>query len=52
MEYLEIPKSIKDAKRIDATNGNTLWWDSIDHEMKNAGVIHPLRPRGADTCRL
>jgi hypothetical protein len=42
---IEIPKSIEDAKRIDAKNGNTLWWDSIVQEMKNAGVAFtPLDP--------
>jgi len=32
---IRIPKSIKDAIRIDAENGNTLWWDAIMMEMRN-----------------
>ena len=32
---IRIPKSIKDAIRIDAKNGNTLWWDAIMMEMRN-----------------
>ncbi len=38
-EYgLLIPKSIKDAIEIDEVNGNTLWMDSIEMEMKNVRV--------------
>ncbi len=32
---IEIPKSVKDAIRIDKDNGNTLWQDAIALEMKN-----------------
>jgi hypothetical protein len=32
---IRIPKSIKEALRIDAENGNTLWWGAIDLEMSN-----------------
>ncbi len=35
---IEVPKSIKQAKELDAKNGNTLWWDSICDEMKNVRV--------------
>ncbi len=42
---IEIPKSQEDAKRIDAKNGNTLWWDAIVQEMKNAAIAFtPLDP--------
>lgn len=35
---VELPKTIADAKRIDAANGNTLWMDAIRLEMKNLMV--------------
>jgi Reverse transcriptase (RNA-dependent DNA polymerase) len=35
---IEIPKSIAEARRINAKNGNTLWWDAICQEMKNAMI--------------
>ena len=38
----EIPKTIADAKRIDAANKNTLWQDAIELEMKNIRVAFEL----------
>ena len=35
---IRIPKTIKEARQIDAENGNTLWWDAICQEMKNVMV--------------
>jgi hypothetical protein len=35
---IRIPKSIKEALRVDAENGNTLWWDAIVLEMSNVRV--------------
>jgi hypothetical protein len=32
---IQIPKSVEEAKRLDAENGDTLWWDAIIKEMKN-----------------
>ena len=32
---IEIPKSVIQARQIDAKCGNTLWWDEICKEMKN-----------------
>ena len=32
---IRIPKSVKEAREIDAENGNTYWWDTILKEMKN-----------------
>ena len=32
---IEIPKSVIQARQIDAKCGNTLWWDAICKEMKN-----------------
>ena len=33
---LRIPHKVKEAIEIDKENGDTLWWDSILQEMKNA----------------
>jgi hypothetical protein len=35
---IRIPKTIKEALKIDAENGNTLWWDAIVLEMSNVRV--------------
>jgi len=35
---IRIPKSVEEAKRLDESNGNTLWWDAICKEMKNVRV--------------
>ena len=35
---IEVPKNVKDAKRIDSENGNTLWQDAIALEMKNIRI--------------
>jgi len=35
---IEVPKSVKDAIRIDQSNGNTLWQDAIALEMKNVRI--------------
>ena len=35
---IEIPKSVAQAKRIDEKNGNSLWWDAIQQEMKNVSI--------------
>ena len=32
---IRIPKSVKEAREIDAENGNSYWWDAILKEMKN-----------------
>ena len=32
---IQIPKTVEEARRLDAENGNTLWWDAIMKEMKN-----------------
>jgi hypothetical protein len=39
---IEIPKSIAEAKRINAKNGKTLWWDSICQEMANARIAFEI----------
>jgi hypothetical protein len=35
---IRVPKSVDDAIRLDETNGNTLWYDSIQKEMENVRV--------------
>lgn len=35
---IEVPKSVKEAIRIDKENGNTLWQDAIALEMKNVRI--------------
>ena len=35
---IRIPKTVKEAKMIDAENGNSLWWDAICDEMKNVRI--------------
>ena len=35
---IEIPKTIKRARELDAANGNTLWWDAICEEMATVRV--------------
>ena len=37
-----IPKDVASAKAEDARNGNTLWWDAICKEMKNANIAFEL----------
>ena len=32
---IKIPKTVAEARAIDAENGNTFWWDAILKEMKN-----------------
>ena len=39
---IRIPKSVKEAKELDAQNGNTLWWDAICKEMKNVKIAFEL----------
>jgi hypothetical protein len=43
---IEIPKNIKQAKELDAKNGNTLWWDSICDEMANVRVAFEVSEDG------
>ena len=32
---IRIPKTVEEARRLDAENGNTFWWDAIVKEMRN-----------------
>jgi hypothetical protein len=36
---IQIPKSVQEAREIDAKNGNTYWWDAILKEMKNVRPV-------------
>ena len=38
-----VPKSIAEARRLDKENGNTLWKDAIDKEMKNNSIVFYIR---------
>ena len=42
-----IPSSVKEALELDRINGNTLWSDAIDKEMKNNRIAFNLLPRHA-----
>jgi hypothetical protein len=35
---IAVPTTVKEALQMDKDNGNTLWWDSIQKEMKNVCV--------------
>ena len=39
---IEVPKSVKDAIRIDKANGNTYWQDALAKEMKNVGIAFKI----------
>ena len=42
---IHVPGSVEDAMKLDKANGNTLWQDAIEKEMKNASVAFQLLPR-------
>jgi hypothetical protein len=39
---VRIPKSVEEAIRIDAENGNRLWQDAIEKEMRKAKVSYTI----------
>jgi len=45
---IKLPKSVQDAVRLDAENGNTLWQDAIAKEMKNIRVAYDILPEGKE----
>ncbi len=45
---IRVPKSVREAKEIDAENRNTLWWDAICEEMKNERIA--LEEFGGHGC--
>jgi hypothetical protein len=45
---IKIPKTVEEARRFDAENGNTLWWDAIMTEMKNVRPAFEVWEGSAD----
>ena len=45
---IEIPKSVTQARQIDAKYGNMLWWDAICKEMKNVRPAFEVFEGGTD----
>ena len=45
---IELPKTVKDAKRLDAKNGNTLWMDALKKEMKTVWVAFKILDEDAE----
>ena len=43
---IEVPKTVKQAYKLDRINGNTLWADAIGKEMKNFRVAFRILPKG------
>ena len=43
---IEVPGTVEEALRLDEINGNTLWRDAINKEMKNSKVAFELLGRG------
>ena len=45
---IKIPKTVEEARRLDAENGNTFWWDAIVKEMKNVRPAFEVWEKSAD----
>ena len=45
---VEVPRSIKESFDIDAKNGNTLWKDALEKEMKNLQVAFDILENNQD----
>ena len=45
---IELPKSVAHAYEIDARNGNTLWRDAIEKEMKNVRIAFKIIPEDGE----
>ena len=43
---LVLPKTVNEAYAIDKKNGNTLWWITIQKEMKNVKIAFQAIPKG------
>ena len=43
---IELLKTVYDAHDLDNNNGNTLWYDEIDKEMKNVKIDFDIIPDG------
>ncbi len=47
---VKIPKTVKEAKRFDEENGNTLWWDAICKEMITFDQLLKFGTRTSRSC--
>ena len=45
---IKVPKTVDEARKLDAENGNTLWWDAIMKEMKNVRPAFEVWEKSAD----
>ncbi len=45
---IKIPKTVDKARKLDAENGNTFWWDAIMKEMKNVRPAFEAWEKSAD----
>ena len=43
---VEVPRSVHEAKLLDAKNGNTFWMDAIRKEMANVGIAFEILGEG------
>ncbi len=43
---IRLPKTVAEALQLDGENGNTLWYDAIQKEMKNVQVAFRFLPEG------
>ena len=43
---IEMPKTVKEAAKLDANNGDTKWMDAISKEMKNVRVAFDILKDG------
>jgi hypothetical protein len=43
---IAVPSTVKEALQMDKENGNTVWWDSIQKEMKNVQVAFNILDDG------
>jgi hypothetical protein len=43
---IEVPKTVKEAYKLDRTNGNTFWADAIAKEMKEVRIAFNILPDG------
>ena len=44
---IEVPKSVNHAKEIDSKNGNSLWMDALQLEMKTILIAFQIKPEGS-----
>ena len=49
---LEIATSVEDVSRIDKKNGNMLWQDALNKEVKNAGIAFKILEKDENVPRV